>query len=89
MHGTTWKRELAIASGLLAIGLLLVPPAIYVVGQRLVGPYATDSGVLALAESIWRDFLTLRPAAWILILSPYVIAQLVRLARRVWRPRDV
>jgi hypothetical protein len=74
---------------LLAIGLVLVPPAIYVVGQRLVGPYATDSGVLALAEDIWKDFLTLRPAAWMLILSPYFIAQIVRVARRVWRPKSV
>lgn len=85
MHGTTWKREVAIGSGSLAFGLFVLPLAIYVVGQRLIGEYGEDLGMLDLAEAIWSDFLALRPTTWILVLSPYVIVQLLRLVRRVWR----
>jgi hypothetical protein len=56
MRNTTWKRELAIASAMLAFGLLVLPMAIYVVGQRLIGGYAPGLGPLALAETIWIDF---------------------------------
>jgi hypothetical protein len=82
---STWRREVAIAAGSVLFGLIALPFAVYVVGQRLLGEY--DSGVLGLAESIWRDFLALQVPAWILVLSPYIAIQLVRFARRVWRPR--
>jgi len=85
MRNTTWKRELAIASGMLAFGLFLLPAAIYVVGQQLIGDYAPGLGLLALAESIWIDLLALRLPAWILVLSPYVAVQSVRWVRRVWQ----
>jgi hypothetical protein len=38
-----------------------------------------------LAESVWLDLLSFRPAAWILVLSPYLTIQLVRGVRRIWR----
>ena len=87
MSDTTWKREVAIGAGMLVFGLFVVPLAIYAVGRRLVGEYSADSGALALAEQIWADFLSLHPAAWLLVLCPYVVVQLVRGVRRVWRPR--
>jgi hypothetical protein len=80
-----WQREVAIAAGLLAFGLLVLPFAIYLVGQRLLGEYGEGAGALALAESIWLDLLALRPQAWILVASPYLTIQLVRLTRRVWQ----
>jgi len=89
MENTTWKRELAIGSGLLAAGLLILPPAIYLVGRRVVGEYAPDAGVLTLAEDIWSDFFSLRPAAWLLVLSPYLTVLLARLLRRVWQLKNV
>jgi hypothetical protein len=89
MQGTTWKRELAIGSALLVAGLLALPPAIYFVGVRVVGPYAPNAGVLTLAESIWSDFFSLRPVALLLVLSPYITVQLARLIRRVWRRKNV
>lgn len=79
-----WQREIALAAGSLAFGLILLPFAIYVVGRQLVGEYAGD-GPLALAESIWLDLATLRPFTWLLVLWPYLTVQLVRLVRRVWR----
>ena len=86
-RATTWQREVAIAAGLLAFGLLALPFAIYVVGQRLLGEYGEGAGALALAESIWLDLLALRLPAWILVLSPYLTIQLARGVRRVWRRR--
>jgi hypothetical protein len=83
---TVWRREVAIAAGLLAFGLFALPFVVYLVGQRVLGEYEGD-GALALAESIWRDLLSLRLAAWILVLSPYLLIQLARGVRRIWRRR--
>jgi len=88
MQATNWKRELTIASALLAGGLFVIPVGVYLVGQRLFGEYG-DGGVLTLAERIWGDFLTLRPAAWILVLGPYLTVQLLRAIRRLWWPKNV
>jgi hypothetical protein len=83
--GSAWQREAAIAASLLAFGVLALPFAIYVVGQRLLGDYADGAGPLVLAENIWVDLLTLRLPAWLLVLSPYLLVQLARGVRRAWR----
>jgi uncharacterized membrane protein HdeD (DUF308 family) len=74
------KKELTIAALLLGFGFLVLPIAIYWVGQQVIGEYAPDAGVLDLAEAIWSDLLQLRPSAWTLVLAPYLMVQLVRLA---------
>jgi hypothetical protein len=84
-----WKRELTIAAAVLAFGFFALPFAIYWVGQRVIGEYAQDAGVLDLAEQIWSELLHLEPAAWILVLSPYVVIQLTRLAIRLWRLKSL
>ncbi|HEX7237691.1 MAG TPA: hypothetical protein VF405_12060 [Gammaproteobacteria bacterium] len=80
-----WQREVTIAAALLAFGLLVLPFAVYFVGQSVLGEYGEGGGALALAENIWRDLLSFRPAAWILVSSPYLTIQLARGVRRVWR----
>ena len=87
MKSRTIKREIAIAAALFAAGLLVLPPAIYWVGRQVAGDYG--GGPLALADQIWADFLQLEPAAWLLVLSPYLLLQLVRLIGRTWRARSV
>jgi hypothetical protein len=84
---TSWQREVAIAAGLLAFGLVALPFAIYVVGQQLLGGYGEGAGALDLAENIWLDLASLRLPAWILVLSPYLTIQLIRGVRRIWRRR--
>jgi len=81
-----WQREAAIAAAAIGFGLLVLPFAIYIVGQGLMGDYGADGGPMALAESIWLDLLALRLPAWVLVLSPYVTVQLARWVRRIWRP---
>ena len=82
---TNWQREVAIAAGLLAFGMLALPFAVYLVGQRMLGEYGDGLGPLALVESIWVDLLSLRLPAWILVLSPYLTIQLARGVLRIWR----
>jgi hypothetical protein len=86
---TTWRREITIAAATLAFGLLVLPFAIYLVGQRLIGEYAEDAGAMDLAESIWIDLLALRVPTWALVLSPYLLVQFIRWVRRVWRRKPL
>ena len=87
MQSRTIKREIAIAAALFAVGLLLLPMAIYWVGRQVAGEYG--GGALALADQIWADLLQLDPAAWLLVLSPYLLLQIVRLIGRTGRARSV
>ena len=79
------KRELVLAVSMLGLGVLLLPGAVYVVGQTVVGEYPADGGVLALAANIWVEAVRGSPLALVLILSPYGVVQLLRLSRRMWR----
>ncbi len=88
IHAASWKRELVIAAVLFGFGLLALPFAIYWVGSQLIGEYSPDASPLTLAEQIWTNLLQLEPFAWVLVVSPYVVLQLVRLVRRVWRTRS-
>jgi len=85
MQAGHWKREVVIAVALFGGGFLLLPPAVYWVGKEVVGEYRADGGMLALADQIWADFFALEPAAWVLVLTPFLLVQLIRLIRRTWR----
>ena len=82
---TTIKRELVLAGSLLGLGFFVLPGAVYLVGQTVVGEYPADGGVLALTVNIWADMVRGNPLALVLVLSPYGIVQLLRLSRRLWR----
>jgi hypothetical protein len=84
---SNWTREAWIAATLLAFGVLALPPAIYLVGQQLFGPYDAGGGLAALVDRIWLDLTQGEPAAWLLVLSPYVVIQLGRLSLRLFRGR--
>ena len=77
-------RELALFTGLLFIGLVVVPVAIYQVGEAVFGTYG-GGGYMdffgRLSEKV-RRFDTM---AWFLILSPWLGWQCLRLAAYVWR----
>jgi len=81
----TLKKELVLASSLIGGGLLLLPLAVYWVGQRIVGDYESEAGLWGLLTSIWSDFFSLELGAWLLVLSPYATIQLVRLAFKARR----
>ena len=75
---------------MICVGLLAVPMAVYWVGQQIVGEYASDAGLIGLIGHIWSDLTALRLGAWGLVLSPYLIVMLIRLALYAYRAgRDV
>ena len=82
------KRELVLAGSLLGLGFFVLPGAVYMVGQTVVGEYPADGGVLALALDIWANMVRGNPLALVLVFSPYGIVQLLRLSRRLWRRRQ-
>jgi hypothetical protein len=86
---SSWRREVTIAAATLGFGLLVLPFAIFFVGQSVIGDYAPDAGAMTLAENIWCDLFTLQLPAWVLVLSPYVTVQLLRGVRRIWRPKSL
>ena len=82
------KRELVLAGSLVGFGIFVLPGAVYVVGQTVVGEYPADGGVLALAADIWLNMVRGNPLALVLVFGPYGVVQLLRLSRRLWRRRN-
>jgi len=80
----TALNELALFLGLLFIGFVLVPIAIFYVGQNLLGQfggygYGDFFGTLS-ARIRSGDLL-----AWFFVLSPYLVWQTLRLTLYAWR----
>ena len=77
-------REAALLLGFLFLGLVLLPIAIYVVGQAIFGDYGGGSYghfFSELSSRIREGDL----AAWFLVLSPYLGWQTLRLIALGWR----
>ena len=79
------KKELLIFGALFFVGLLVLPICVYVVGQSFIGEYSPEAGAAGLLTAIWADLAAFAPAAWLLVLSPWLVIQLVRVAIRLWR----
>lgn len=82
------KFELVLAITLLAFGLVGLPISIYWVGQIVIGGYESDAGMTGLIEAVWDGLGSGSLPAWFLVLSPYIIIQLLRLALAVVRRRE-
>lgn len=78
------KNEAILAVLLFAFGLFVLPVAIYFVGQQIIGDYEGD-GVIGLVLALWSALVRADAVAWILVLSPYLVVQLLRLTWKVWR----
>lgn len=85
MTASAVKFELILGLTLLAVGTLALPVGIYWVGQIVIGGYESDAGVAGLIGSIWDDLGRGSVVAWFLVLSPYVVIQLLRVAIRLLR----
>jgi len=78
-------KELLIAAVMLVFGLVPVPMLVYWVGNQIVGEYGAEGGVWALVQNVWSDLAAGNVVAWILVVSPWLILQVWRLSRRLWR----
>jgi hypothetical protein len=68
----------------LLLGLAVMPIAVYVVGQRLFGPYV-DGGYGAYLLGLIRSMAQLSLAHWLFALGPYGAVWLWRIWRWGWR----
>ena len=75
-----WQRELLLGGALLATGLVLLPVGVFWVGQQVFGDYAAEGGIGTLTLAIWAGLGQGNTLAWLLVLSPYAVIQLLRAA---------
>lgn len=84
-------RELILVVGALLFGVILVPIAIWSVGNRILGPYTHGTNLHAGPMALLGDFfegLSLGWISyWIVALGPLVIILLARVAWALIRPK--
>ncbi len=79
-----FRKELLLLSLLLFFGLVLMPIAIYVVGDAVFGEYG-GYGYRDFFETLSGKLRRGDRVAWFLVLSPYLIWQVFRLMAFAWR----
>ena len=77
-------REAILLVVLLLAGLLLLPVAIFLVGDIVFGDYGGD-GYGQFFEAILSRLAGGDGFAWFLVLSPYLVVQLFRMLGLAWR----
>ena len=80
------RRELVYFGIAAGLGIVVLPFAVYLAGAATLGPY--DGGILRFLGKLYGDFLTLTPAALLLLLGPYLLFLAVRLLTRPFRYRN-
>jgi hypothetical protein len=76
--------EFGLFFGLLFVGLVLVPIAIYVVGGKFFGEYA-GNGYNEFFSSLSTKVRSGDRVSWFLIFSPYLTILVLRLVAWGWR----
>ena len=77
-------RESALLLGLLFLGFVLVPIAIYVVGQDVLGEFG-GHGYADFFGSLSEKIRSGDATAWFFVLAPYLAWQTLRLTLFAWR----
>jgi hypothetical protein len=80
------KKETALLVILGFVGLAVLPLAIWFVGQALFGGYESG-GLASFFGALQRELRQGEPAAWFLLLSPWLLWQLARLTLWGFRQR--
>ena len=81
---TIAKRELALFLGLFFCGFVLLPIAIFIVGQKVFGSYA-GAGFGDFFGGLSGRLFAGEFYTWLLVLSPYIAWQTLRLMALGWR----
>jgi hypothetical protein len=74
----TVRRELLWMLIALVVGVLLLPPLIWLVGSRVFGPYA-GGGSRALVSHFFTGLGQGRAALWLVALGPYLVISALRI----------
>lgn len=80
----TVRREVGLLAGLLFLGLVIMPIAIYLIGQNIFGAYG-GQGFGDFFGTLSEKIRAGDKVAWFLVLSPYLIWQCLRLMALAWR----
>lgn len=78
------QRELLLFLALLLAGVLLLPPAVYLVGQAVFGDFA-GGGFGAFYRGLFERLRNGEYMAWFLLLAPYLGVQTLRGTVLAWR----
>lgn len=78
------RKELALLSGLLFFGLVLMPIAIYWLGDAIFGTYA-GHGYGDFFGTLSAKLRSGDLVAWFLVGSPYLAWQVLRILASAWR----
>lgn len=82
---TALARELRYFLLVGGVGLVALPFLVYLAGAATLGPYA--GGLGAFLATLYGDLVRFAPAAWALLLGPYLLFQVLRWLTRPWRHR--
>ncbi|MEX0976366.1 MAG: hypothetical protein WDZ50_04645 [Woeseia sp.] len=77
-------KEAALFGGLFLVGLVVLPLLIYLVGQAVFGAHE-GTGFSTFYGRLHGEFRAGEPAVVFLLLSPYLLWQLLRLTTRLFR----
>ena len=78
------RKEAILLLILFVAGIVLMPAAIYFVGQMIFGNYGGD-GFGEFFGAIGKKLITADGVAWLLVASPYLILQCLRIMSYAWR----
>lgn len=78
------RKEVALLTGLLFFGFVLMPLGIFWVGQSLFGSYG-GHGYGEFFGIISEKIRSFDRVAWFLVLAPYLVWQCLRLMVKAWR----
>jgi len=78
------SKEIALFTGLLFLGLAILPILVYFVGQSVFGPYG-GVGYADFFSTLGDKIRQGNIVAWFLVLSPYLGWQCLRLMLFAWR----
>jgi len=81
-------REIALFLGLLLLGMLVLPMAIYFVGDAVFGDYG-GAGFQDFYGEVHAAIRAGDGVVWFLILSPYLVCQILRFSVRFFFGTDV
>jgi hypothetical protein len=80
----TTRREAILFLVLLALGLVVLPAVIFIVGDAIFGEYG-GTGFGDFYGALLTDLVNINIAAWFVVLSPYFVWQLLRMTFAAFR----
>jgi hypothetical protein len=82
--GSRWRTEAVLAISCIAVGLLVLPALIYLVGVPLLGAYGGGPHIGSFYGDFLRNLGTGVVRSWFILLAPYLLISLLRLIFRPW-----